>query len=56
MAKPSWKAQQEEKERVVKEREEAEKRAKQEKMASLGSVSAESGPAPIHGHGEVRKK
>lgn len=42
MAKPQWKVVQEEKERVIKEREEAEKKAKQEKMATLGSAPSAS--------------
>ena len=49
MAKPQWKVVQEEKERVIKEREEAEKKAKQEKLATLGgapSDSAEHAPVP----------
>jgi hypothetical protein len=36
MSKPQWKIDLENKERVVKEREEAERKAKADKMASLG--------------------
>lgn len=39
MSKPQWRLVEEAKERAVKEREEAERKAKAEKLASLGSTS-----------------
>jgi hypothetical protein len=44
MAKPQWKVVLEEKERAVREREEAEKLAKAQKLASLGSESHSAEP------------
>lgn len=48
MAKPQWKIIQEEKERVIREREEAELAAKAQKLASLGSASHADDVAPVH--------
>jgi len=48
MSKPQWKLDLEAKERAVQEREEAEKRAKAQKLASLGHASGSVDSAPVH--------
>lgn len=48
MSKPQWKIDLEAKERAVQEREEAEKKAKAQKLASLGHASESEPVAPIH--------
>lgn len=55
MSKPQWKIDQENKERVIKEREEAEKKAKQEKLSTLGNTSSDAAsPAPSPASTAVR--
>lgn len=53
MSKPQWKLDLEAKERAVKEREEAEKQAKAQKLAGLGSAS-HAEEAPVVQQSQVR--